>query len=125
MTILRSRNTVLLLSNGGRYYPPFLRRHRRVIGIEETTSYFHLGHRASSEPNELTRSGFPTAVDLDPDGVVTTRYAFGAAAVPAGFERVASLLLEPGRVLLSDARGRAVGVPFDGAFMAGDEVPGG
>src|SRR5690606_8377256 len=91
------RNTVLWLSNGGRYYPPFASRHRRVIGIEETTSYFHLGHRASAEPNALGRLDYPTAVELRPGGVVTTRYAFGAVAAPDGFERVESLRLEPGR----------------------------
>lgn len=111
------RNTVIWLSNGGRYYPPFSRRHRRVIGLEETTSYFHLGHRASVEPNELNQSGYPTAVDLDPDGAVSTRYAFGAVTGPAGFERVQNVRLEAGHIVMSDPFERVVEVPFDDGFL--------
>jgi hypothetical protein len=40
-TLLRA--TLLWLSNGGRRYPPFSGRHRRVLGVEEVTSYFTLG----------------------------------------------------------------------------------
>jgi len=115
------RNTVLWLSNGGRYYPPFSHRHRRVIGIEETTSYFHLGHRASLEPNELNQVGYPTAVDLEPDGVLSSRYAFGAVTAPPGFDRVERVRVEPGRVVMSDPFARTVEVPFDdGFFHEGD-----
>jgi hypothetical protein len=115
-TVLRA--TLLWLSNGGRDYPPFLGRHRRVLGIEELTSYFHLGHRASAGPNALNSAGVPTAVSLRPDLAVTTRYAFGCIPAPAGFGRVASLALHGDELTLSDHDGREARVDFDASFMA-------
>jgi hypothetical protein len=111
------RNTLLWLSNGGRDYRPFLGRHRRVLGIEEVTSYFHLGHRASTEPNELSHSGMTTSIPLQPGVPTVTRYAFGAVQAPPGFLRVAALRLEDDALTLSDKAGRTVAVPFDTGFL--------
>jgi hypothetical protein len=69
--------TVLWMSNGGRFYPPWNGRHTRVLGIEETCSYFHLGHKASAEPNPMSEVGFPTALELHPNKTHRIRYAFG------------------------------------------------
>jgi hypothetical protein len=116
------RNTLLWLSNGGRGYPPFLGRHRRVLGIEEVTSYFHLGHRASTEPNELSRSGMTTSIPLQPAVPTVTRYAFGVVQAPSGFRRVATLSLEDDTLLLADEAGRTVAVPFDTGFLNEDRA---
>jgi hypothetical protein len=117
-TVLRA--TMLWLSNGGRDYPPFLGRHRRVLGIEELTSYFHLGHHASTTSNALDKAGIPTAVSLQPGRAVTTRYAFGCLPAPAGFRRVASLALNGDELTLSDQDGRQARVDFDSEFVAGE-----
>lgn len=69
--------TTLWMSNGGRNYSPWNGRHTAVLGIEECCSYFHLGHKASIEPNPLSEMGFPTAIELTPDKPVRIRYAFG------------------------------------------------
>jgi hypothetical protein len=53
---------------------------------------------------------------------VTTRYAFGAVPAPSNFERVASLSLEGDRLVLSDANGTNVVVPFDTAFLFEDDA---
>lgn len=102
------RNTVLWLSHGGRFYPPFSRRHTHVIGIEETTSFFHLGHRASIEENFLNKQGHATAVDLRPDAPLRIRYAFGLAAVPSGFGRVRAIDPADGGINLTGESSRRV-----------------
>lgn len=112
------RSTLLWASNGGRDYPPFSGRHRRVLGIEEMTGYFHLGHRASLAPNEVNEAGHPTSVELQPGARVTTRYAFGAVRAPEGFERVATLRIGEAAIVLDDGGGRSVQVPFDPHFLA-------
>jgi hypothetical protein len=113
------RNTIFWLSNGGRYYPPFSRRHVGVLGIEETTSCFHLGHRASIERNAVNRCGYPTSVTLEPAKPLVVRYAFGLAVVPNGFERVMGITAEDQQVVLKGANGMTVTVPCDAGFVTG------
>ncbi len=84
-------NTVVWLSNGGRYYPPFSSRHKNVIGIEETASFFHLGHKASIENNFLNKQGFKTFIELFPDKVIKIPYLFGVVEIPSSFGRVKSI----------------------------------
>lgn len=112
------RNTVLWMSNGGRDYPPFSGRHRRVIGIEEVTAYFDLGHRLSAEPNALSDLGFPTSVDLVKEGAVTARYAFGSLHAPPGFEKVENIYVADGDIVITDGGGREVRSSFDLSFLA-------
>jgi hypothetical protein len=84
------RNTVLWLSNGGRFYSPFSGRHKNVIGIEETTSFFHLGHIASINKNFLLNKGYKTFIELD-NTRYKIRYLFGFISVPNNFSRVNSV----------------------------------
>ena len=53
--------TFLWFSNGGRYYPPWSRRHLGVLGIEEGRAYSSYGHAASVAPNPRTRRAAATA----------------------------------------------------------------
>jgi hypothetical protein len=107
--------TVLWMSNGGRSYTPWLGRHRAVIGIEEACTFFTAGHRASTLPNALSQSGYRTALDLAPNGVLEIRYAFGAIPPPAGWERIASIDIQGDRLRLQELGGKAAEVPFDGS----------
>lgn len=111
------QSTVLWLSNGGRDYAPFSGRHERVIGIEEVTSYFHLGHAASSAPNPLSDQGYRTALRLTPEGQLEVRYAFGLVAIPGGFERLVDLSYEGERLHLYGVEGQ-VAVPYDRTFFS-------
>lgn len=112
------RNTVLWLSNRGRDYPPFSGRHSHVLGIEEVTAYFHLGHKASSANNELRDRGFATTLSLTPETPLVVRYAFGLATIPPGFRRVATIEAGDRHLTLSDEESRHVHVPFDRSFFA-------
>ncbi len=108
-------STVLWLSNGGRDYPPFSGRHQGVIGIEEVTAFFHLGHRASLDPNVLRGAGIPTALELSTGNSI--RYLFGVVAAPPGFGQVHGVTAAPGGVRLEDAAGLEVYAPCDPTFV--------
>ena len=102
------RGTVFWLSNGGRHYPPWNGRHISVMGLEEVTSYFHLGLAESVRNNPLTQKGIPTCLSLDASKPLRIAYIMGVAAVPAGFDRVASIQEVPGKgaILLTSESGK-------------------
>ena len=50
------RETIFWLSNGGRHYPPWSGRHVNVMGLEEVTSYFHLGLAESARTRSRRRA---------------------------------------------------------------------
>lgn len=112
--------TVLWMSHGGRQYPPWSGRHTHVLGVEQVTAYFHLGHRASASPNPLSERGIPTAVELKRDGCLSVRYLFGVAAVPPGFTRVRSIDSVAGGIMLTDEAGRAVHAACDVQFITSE-----
>lgn len=110
-------STILWMSNGGRYYPPFSSRHTGVLGIEEVASYFHLGHRASIEPNDVAAAGHPTAVELHAGTPLVVRYVFGLASVPPEFRAAESLKPVEGGIEIMDAHGCEVFAPLDWRFV--------
>lgn len=111
--------TILWHSNGGRHYPPWNGRHVNVLGLEDVTSYFHLGLAASARANPFSRRGLRTCAQLRADRAFTVNYIMAAASVPAGFERVKDI--RPARdgqaVELVDPSGRRVRVPLDLGFL--------
>jgi len=85
------RETVFWLSNGGRHYPPWNSRHIDVMGLEEVTSYFHSGLAESARKNPISQKGIPTCLTLNPRKPLVVPYIMGVAAIPPGFDRVASI----------------------------------
>ena len=111
------RHTILWISNGGRHYAPWNGRHTGVLGIEDTTSYFHYGLAESARPNPLSRSGHPTTVTLDPRRPVAVNYIVGVAAIPRGFDRVQAIEPAAGGIALVAANGRRAKCPLDLGFL--------
>jgi hypothetical protein len=111
-------HTVLWHSNGGRHYAPWNGRHRGVLGLEETTSYFHLGLAESVKPNALSRAGYPTAVMLSPKKPLRVAHIFAVAAIPRGFDFVADVQAAPGGVTVTAASGRTIRLEVDVGFVA-------
>src|SRR5205814_1633800 len=68
------RETIFWISNGGRHYPPWNGRHVNVMGLEEVTSYFHLGLAESARKNPLSTKGIPSCVQLNPRRPLTVNY---------------------------------------------------
>lgn len=115
------RHTIFWMSNGGRHYAPWNGRHTAVLGLEEVTSYFHLGLGASAKPNQLTRSGYPTTVTLNPKKPTTVNYIMAVAAIPKRFDRVKTITAsKDGRyVELVAESGKRVRCALDVGFLGG------
>jgi hypothetical protein len=113
------RETVFWLSNGGRHYPPWNSRHINVMGLEEVTSYFHIGVAESACKNPISRKGFPTCLALNPRKPLVIPYIMGMADIPAGFDRVVSIRPVQGNraILLKSASGKQAQAAVDVSFL--------
>lgn len=116
------RHTILWMSNGGRHYAPWNGRHTSVMGIEDTTSYFHYGLAESAKPNPLNRRGLPTTLTLDPKKPTTVNYIIGVAELPVGFDRVKEIRAAKsgggaGGIELVAANGKRAHAAVDLAFL--------
>jgi hypothetical protein len=85
------RQTVFWMSNGGRHYAPWNGRHVNVMGLEEVTSYFHLGLAESAQRNPLARKGIPTCLRLNPKTPTVVNYIMAVAPISRGFDRVVAI----------------------------------
>ena len=113
------KQTLLWMSNGGRYFPPWNGRHVNVIGIEDVTSYFHYGLAESARTNSVAKGGDPTCLKVNPEKPVVINYIMSVAKIPQGFDRVKSI--EPVKnsdtVVLTARSGRKVEAPVDYSFL--------
>jgi hypothetical protein len=114
------RETIFWISNRGRHYPPWNSRHVSVLGLEEVTSFFHLGVAESARPNSISARGFPTCLPLDKRKPLAVNYIMGLAPIPAGFDRVVSIQTQPGQnaIALQSASGRQARAAVDLGFLA-------
>lgn len=110
-------STVLWHSNGGRHYPPWSGRHRRILGLEEITGYFHYGLAQSVASNELSRRGVATVLHLKPRMPTAINYIMGVASIPSGFDRVKSISPNVGGVLIKAESGATVHHEVDLDFL--------
>jgi hypothetical protein len=85
------RQTVFWISNGGRHYAPWSSRHVNVMGLEDVTSYFHLGLAESAKSNPLAAKGIPTCLQLSPKMPTVVNHIMAIAPIPKGFDRVAAI----------------------------------
>ena len=113
------RETVFWISNGGRHYPPWSSRHVNVMGLEEVTSFFHLGLAESAARNALSARGIPTCLRLDPRKPLAVNYIMGVASIPAGFDRVVSIEPQASRqaITLQSASGKSTEAQVDLDFL--------
>ncbi|MEO1108945.1 MAG: hypothetical protein AAFX90_13585 [Pseudomonadota bacterium] len=91
--------------------------HRGILGIEDGRSGIHSGHRASIVPNELSRRGIATALDLDPSGSVSVAHVIGAVARPQGWDRVDDILITGDALVIVGPNGLPISLPFDKNFF--------
>ena len=120
------RSTVLWLSQGGRHYPPWNGRHRGVLGVEDTTSYFHEGQAASVGRNGHTDAGFVTALALKRDRPLAINHIQACVRVPRGFDEVRRVRPSANGVEVESASGAQVFVPLELDFLSAEagQVPG-
>ena len=115
------RNTVFWFSNGGRHYAPWNGRHINVLGMEETTSYFHSGLAESSNSNPISDAGMRTVIELSVNKPTTVNYIFGIAPIPPSFGSVESIEPTGSGIVISDDLTR-VKVSLDVDFLFGVDM---
>lgn len=113
------RHTILWISNGGRHYAPWNGRHTSVLGIEDTTSFFHFGLAESAKPNAFSRRGIPTTLTLKAGKPTAVNYIIGVAAIPAGFDRVKTIRAANGGVEFVAASGKRAECALETEFLRG------
>jgi hypothetical protein len=112
--------TLMWHSNAGRHYAPWNGRHVNVLGLEEVTSFFHLGLAESARKNSHNARGFSTALTLRPNRPTIVNYIMAAVPTPPGFDRVRSIDVSKHKTVLRSQSGRKLSVPLDATLLQGD-----
>jgi hypothetical protein len=115
-------HTLLWFSNGGRHYAPWNGRHRGVLGIEDVTSYFHLGLAQSVAPNPVNRRGWPTSIACHAARDTEVNYIMGVAALPRDFGVVEHLEPAKNGVDLFNAKNKKIQVELNLQHLYGAQV---
>ena len=115
------RHTILWHSNGGRHYAPWNGRHRHVLGLEETTSYFHFGQAESAKSNPLSKAGYPTTIKLSAKKSLRVPHIFAVAALPPGFDLVGDVTPDAHGVMLTAQNGKTAHLALDVGFLSSPE----
>ena len=95
-----------------------------MLGLEEVTSFFHVGLGPSVAANSLNEAGHPTALRLDPARPLKVNYIMAMHDIPAGFDEVATIIEDgKNRVALRSRSGQSVSVPLASGFIADGKFP--
>jgi hypothetical protein len=111
-------STLLWHSNGGRHYPPWNGRHRRILGLEDVTAYFDYGLAESARPNDFSRRGIATVLRLRRDRPLRIPYVMGVLALPRGFDSVRRVRFKGDQAIFTALSGRQVVQTLDRDFLS-------
>jgi hypothetical protein len=93
------------------------------MGLEEVTANFHYGLAESAATEDpIARRGYPTVVSLGRDRPTVVNYIMAVAGIPAGFDRVRSIVPAARGVTLEAVSGTVIEVPVDLTFLKGPSV---
>ena len=110
-------STLFWLSNGGRPGHPWEKRHLGRLGLEEVCSHFCDGVDVARE-DRLAAKGIPTSRLFRKDERVRLPLIQAAAAVPAAFGQVQSIVpAGPESVRITGENGQAVTCPINWQFL--------
>ena len=112
-------STLMWHSNAGRHYSPWNGRNINTLGLEEITGHFHDGLKVSVNPNSLSRKGYKTKIDLDPETPTVVNTIIAMAPIPKGFAKVKSITVTADGVTLQSTGRASVTVPLDPAWLQG------
>ena len=89
------------------------------MGLEEVTSYFHHGLAESAAKNSLSDKGYPTCVQLNPKEPLIIPYIMGVAAIPVGFDKVATIEAaeQNDGIVIASGSGKRIKVSLDLSFL--------
>lgn len=110
-------STLFWLSNGGRPGHPWEKRHLGRLGLEEVCSHFCDGVDIARE-DRLASKGIPTSRRFRKDERVRLPLIQAAAAVPADFGQVQSIVpAGPEAVRITGENGQAITCPINWQFL--------
>lgn len=111
--------TMLWFSNGGRAYSPWNGRHTGVLGIEDGCAAGGLDLASSATANPVALSGVATVLDLEPGRRHRIRHVIGAVPRPEGWQRVRDIQIDGASLLLTEAGGDRLVLPYRRGFIGG------
>lgn len=108
--------TMLWLSNGGRFYPPWNGRHIGVIGIEDGRTA--VGHASSMAENFVSREGVATSFQLSENGTARLRHVIGVTPLEGAVRAASNVSVDAGVLILQLADRSMLRLPYDEGFLA-------
>jgi hypothetical protein len=112
------RQTFFWMSNGGRHYAPWSGRIKGIMGLEEITSFFHYGTKASNEPNSFSKQGIVTSLDLESGSPVEVPLISGIVPIGADYPGVKDIVKKDDTaVTVEDMEGRKMEVACRTGFL--------
>ena len=109
-------STVFWIENRGRHGHPWNGRNN-CLGLEDVTSFFADGLKASTSDNILNKEGVATSVKLEGTKPTIVYYIQGVVKIPDGFEMVKSLEFAPGEVNFVSTTGKRVTTKVRHSFL--------
>ncbi|MFZ4647050.1 MAG: hypothetical protein ACOYNP_14955 [Gemmataceae bacterium] len=109
-------STVFWIENRGRHGHPWNGRNN-CLGLEDVTSFFADGLKASTSDNILNKEGVATSVNLEGTKPKIVYYIQGVVKIPDGFEMVKSLEFAPGEVTFVSTTGKRVTTKVRHTFL--------
>ena len=109
-------STVFWIENRGRHGHPWNGRNN-CLGLEDVTSFFADGLKASTSDNILNKEGVATSVKLEGTKPTIVYYIQGVVKIPDGFEMVKLLEFAPGEVTFVSTTGKRVTTKVRHAFL--------
>ncbi|MCY2948958.1 MAG: hypothetical protein NTZ71_12345 [Planctomycetota bacterium] len=109
-------STVFWIENRGRHGHPWNGRNN-CLGLEDVTSFFADGLKASTSDNILNKEGVATSVKLEDTKPTIVYYIQGVVKIPDGFEMVKSLEFAPGEVTFLSTTGKRVTTKVRHSFL--------
>lgn len=111
------QSTMLWISNGGRHYPPWNGRCDSVIGLEETTSFFHYGLKKSAENNFLNERGYRTFSKLNKNEKKSFKLISGVVDIPEGFSGVEKIEKKDNGIVITGLNNEKIIVSVDVDYL--------
>ena len=109
-------STVFWIENRGRHGHPWNGRNN-CLGLEDVTSFFADGLKASTFDNIFNKEGVATSVKLEGTKPTIVYYIQGVVKIPDGFEMVKSLEFAPGEVTFLSTTGKRVTTKVRHSFL--------
>ena len=108
---LKLPETVLWMSNGGRYYKPWSKKHKNVLGIEEASTSCHENHKLSASFKQ-SNLDHPMGLYSSNNKKLKIKYCFGCIPVPLNWNFVKDLkFTKKNIIMIGDNNVRKI-IPF-------------